>query len=304
MSIECALTKRKLLEYCDGLLRPDEKARLQEHLERCRKCSILLKRLEASGNAIESLKSVPLEISASFREKAIKSIIAETEKARPKPRLSPRLAASIGTAAVVILILAVVFAIKPWATRPTQPLEEGTVSSEFKEAAGTAGEPRKMPHETRDEATVTAPAPEASGELILPVALYKQANYNRDSIRTMLENLSVRKEVAQNMTMGHSILYSRTYAKKLADEFSKIGVDGALIEAMVSYAIRSQPVLLPFYGEKALYEGREAIIIVFAGPRRTGESTALSRFEVWVLEPSIFRVSPDSSLLLFHEQRF
>ncbi len=304
MRARCIFIKRKILDHSEGLLTDREKNEVGKHLESCAKCRALLAKMEESARALEALREFPVRISDSFKERAVRNITSAEPKRRPVIRFSPSIAASLSAIAALILILVILVAIKPWGLKTTRTQMEPTVSQEFKANKSTPEGLERSGGKSAADQTATAPMPEKAEGLVVPSAVEKNANYNKDSIRNMVENLALRKEVAESMTMGHSMLYSATYAKRLADEFTKINEDGALIEAMISYITRSEPVLLPFYGEKALYEGRDAFIIVFAGPPRTGESVALSRCEVWVLEPSSFKVNPDSSILLFLEHKF
>jgi hypothetical protein len=206
----------------------------------------------------------------------------------------PSTLAVAGTAAAILVAVAVVVGIY------TGPSSAPTTVSDVSEKAGTSSPGLSTPAVMSGEAL--APGMARMG-LPTPVVKVSDTNYDGESLRTMFEDLDVKKQYSANYSMGDAVQLRGDYTDNAALEFQEMGGDGGMYEAMVSYITSSEPVMLPCYLEKALFTGQAAYIIGLAAPSRSGESKNLNRVEVWVMSPEKFTVNPNTSILYFIEQR-
>jgi hypothetical protein len=143
----------------------------------------------------------------------------------------------------------------------------------------------------------------SSGGTPMPVVKVSSTDYTPQSLRTMVESLPVRRQFADGLTMSDAAMLRATYTRKAADEFLRLGQDGAELEAMISYITATEPVMLPCYVESALFGGRRVWVIGLAAPPRSGKAVGLSRTEMWVMDPASFEANPDGSVVFFLEYK-
>jgi Putative zinc-finger len=284
--MNCRRAKKSLIEYVDGGLSKADREEVSRHLESCGDCSALAAKLKTSASAFSKLDPVTMPQQASRR------VLGTLKSPGKAPRAvgfwhSPRALAAAGGVAAVLVALAVVvvvFAVGGPGTKPQQ-----SESAVEKQAAGTAEDAQVL-------STRTAPsAPTAA--LVLPVAKITRNNYNEDSAKTMAESLEVKKKFAERYTMSDAINLCVVFTKKLADEFTQLGGDGAMLEAMISFVQSTEPVLLPCYVEKAQYAGENVYIVGLSGPPFGGDTKNLVRTEFWAFNPDEFGADPEASLV-------
>lgn len=294
--MSCRRFRKSLVEYADGRLDGPRLRKVEEHLSTCEGCGRAVDLLGLSRKALSSLDVVEIPDDAS--ERVIAGLRAggdRGEKVR-KPRrgfdvlLSPRGLAAAG-AALAVMICAVVLVVSY--TGPTAPEKDAKPLANVTEEATRAPSGEDLKHSV----------PPAGAVSIAPVVRVSQNNYSEDSLRTAFDTLEIKERIADTCTMGHAISMGKTFRRKMADMMENAGSDGAMLEAMITYLTNSEPVLLPYYAENALFTGQSAFIIGLAGPRRMGETTNLNRTEVWVMSPARFSNSPDSSIIFFLEVR-
>lgn len=287
--MDCRRARKSLLEYAEGGLSPSRREQVGKHLESCGDCLALADKLAVSAAALEQLTPVEMPDEASHR---VLSSMKSRGASAPAPGFfhSTRAIATAGIVTAVLVALAIVVGVvtggKP--SHNTQVLQKGQSKTPVSDS-GAAGTTAKQ---------VTEPAAEAPplGSLVLPLAKVTSTDYNDGTMRTMAENLEVKKQFARRYSLSDAINLRIVFIQKLADQFVAVGGDGPTLEAMISFIQKSEPVLLPCYAEKALYSGRNVIIIGLCGPQRGGKSNMLTRTEFWALNPDKFVSNPDLSL--------
>lgn len=304
VEMSCRRVKKSLLEYADGGLPHKEREPVRLHLESCPSCAALAEKLEVSRKALSSVETPEMSDAASGR--VLAAIKRQEAGAGYKPGagwLRSRQALALGAAAAVVLVAVfVVVGLQGGKQTGVGELEEraasGTASDSLNKSAApapsAAAEQKAEGAASGFSTTVARP---------LPVVKATSNDYTSDSLRAMVEALPVRKEFADAYTLSDAAVLGGTYAKKAADDGAGQGIDGPELEAMISYITASEPVLLTCYVENAAFNGRGAWIIGFAAPPRSGSSVKLSRTELWVMDPTKFAASPDSSIVFFLEYK-
>ena len=135
--------------------------------------------------------------------------------------------------------------------------------------------------------------------LVLPVVRVTANDYTPEALRATFEKLPVRREFAQRYTMSDAVNLCESFKRKAGEDFTALGQDGAVLEAMITYTEQGEPILLPCYMEKAKYQGQPVWIIGLAAPLRSGKSVNLTRMDVWVMNPDKFVENPDSGVVAF-----
>lgn len=299
--MNCRRCRKSLIDFVDNRLDEPLASRVSEHLASCEECSAAREKLAFSSLALASLETVEMPEAASRRvlENLTSAAVGRPGAARAstgtrlRTVFTPRTLAAAGTAVAVIFalaIFAVVFRGGLGEREAGSP--ESTSPGGLTEFSDTA------PSDLAEEAQKLAVTPMAT---ILPVAKASQNNYNGDTLRDTFQNMDMCKQIASQYSMTHAATLGTNYRRKLADLMVEQGQDGAVLEAMIVYLTASEPVLLPFYAESAQFQNEGVYVIGMAGPRRTGTGSKLSRTEVWVLNPSEFAASPDSSIVYFLE---
>lgn len=301
--MSCRRTKKSLLEYSGGGLSSTERESVRLHLESCPSCAALEEKLRLSAAALAS-EPRPL-MSDETSRRVLASVSRQNAEAR-KPtaaRLRGWRALGIGAAAAAVIVAIALFVGLQVGEQPA------VVEREERAASGQVSDEARF---STEEATVPAAAAQKSssveselsaGPQPTPVVTASSSDYTQESLRAMVEALQVRKDFAGRFTLSDAAVLSGTYAKKAADEAAGHGIDGAELEAMISYISSSEAVLLPCYVESASFTGRPVWIIGFAAPPRTGSEVNLSRTEIWVMDPAKFESNPDSSIVFFLEYK-
>lgn len=304
--MSCRGLRKSIIEYVDGTLPTEEQEAVRLHLESCASCAGIAGRLELSGRALASMEPPTMDEAASERVLAYLMGRRDAPPARsPGTWLRSRQALTVGAAVAAVIVAVSIFV----AVGFNGGKQAGPGELEKRAASGTASdatEPGAEQLPAAAEASKEASVPEYAvepGPPPVPVVTTSTTDYTPDSLRAMVEALPVRKEYAESYTMGDAAVLGSTFAKKAAIEAAGHGMDGAELEAMISYITASEPVLLTSYVEEAAFGGRGAWIIGFAAPPRTGKSVNLSRTEVWVMDPARFTDNPDSSIIFFLEYK-
>jgi anti-sigma factor RsiW len=305
--MSCRRFRKSLIDYADGTLSGARADGVRAHVESCEECKASLDKLKLSGSALGSLATVKMpEASA---ERVLRTLRSSAEGAvtagRSMPsRLgflwSPRTLAGLGTAAallIAIVVVAIVFSGGgPSTTKPSSGLQNDGLVRKTSTAPGEAES--TSPGEKKAQALVPANA-----AAIMPVVKVSDNNYDDAKLRTTFDSMEVKKEIAKRYSMTHAITMCTLFRRKMADMMVEEGQDGACLEAMIIYLTNSEPVLLPYYAEKAQYLGQGVFIIGFAGPRRTSDTGMLTRTEIWVMNPEKFVNNPDSGIVYFLEEK-
>ena len=286
--MDCRRAKKSMMEYTDGDLSGVGREEVGRHLESCRDCAALAKKLSISASALGSLGRVPMPEESSAR---VLAAIGSPEKAA-KPSgggffRSPRVIATAGMITAVLVALAIVVGL----STGDRPVRQAVVTEKTLTAT-QASSPAATRGFNKQEDFSSAQA-----SLVMPVASVTANNYNQDSIKNMAENLDVKKKFAERYTLSDAINMRVDFIRKLADEFVDVGGDGPMLEAMISYVQSTEPVLLPCYAEKALFSDRSVYIIALCGPPRSGASKELTRTEFWAFNPEKFTTNPELSLV-------
>lgn len=292
--MSCRRFRKSLIEYVDGNLDGGRAERVRAHLETCESCRAASEKLEFSGSALASLEMVKMPDASAERIAAALRSSAEGARTRLSFFASTRGLASAGVVAALIiglLIVVITFSGPGRVTRTDHA--KGTTP-------GTAQGPLTKQASTSPGQQSIAPPGIAS---IMPTVKVTNNNYDETALRNTFNNMDVKKQIADTYTMSHAINYCDLYKRKMADMMVSCGDDGAMLEAMITYIIQSEPVLLPYYAESARFAGLHVFIIGLAGPRRTDTTGKLTRTEVWVMNPAKFQASPDSSIVYFLEQK-
>jgi hypothetical protein len=294
--------RKRLIDYTDGLLDEAASEKMRSHLETCEECTRSHELLMLSHSALSSLQTVTMPEDASAR---VLSNISSSARGRVKPvassrfefLTSPRTMAAAGTAAAVLIavLLVVLVYTGPTTTRqsriPTTAMKSSVPTSESTTPAGTL-----------DQGAASAGVPDAIASIV-PVVKHSATNYDENSLKGAFDAMALKKEISQTCTMGHAVSMGGLFKRKMADMMVDAGSDGAMLEAMITYLTTTEPVLLPYYAEDAMFTGQPVYIIGLAGPRRMGTSNKLTRTEVWVMSPQKFAASPDSSIVYFLEEK-
>ena len=297
--MSCRGVRKSILEYVDGTLPAGEQGAVRLHLESCASCAGIAGRLELSGRALASMEPPTMDEAAS--ERVLASVMGRRDASPAKSFgtwLRSRQALTVGAAVAAVVVALSIFV----AVGFNGGKQAGPGELEERAASGTASDATEPGAEQAPAASAQKEAYMLDGAVEpgpppLPVVTTSTTDYTPDSLRAMVEALPVRKEYAESYTMGDAAVLGSTFAKKAADEAAGHGMDGAELEAMISYITASEPVLLTCYVEEAAFGGRGAWIIGFAAPPRTGEGVNLSRTEVWVMDPARFPDNPDGSII-------
>jgi len=305
--MSCRGIRKSLLGYADGTLPGEEREAVRRHIESCPSCALAAGKLELSGRALGSVGPAAPGDRASGR---VLAAVMSGLEGEPGGRaggfsrlLRSRQALAVGAAAAAVIVAVSVFVavgLDRGGRSGTTELEERAAGDA---ASGTASE---LAAPAAAEQRKEAAGPEGAvsqGPPPLPLVTATANDYTPDSLRAMVESLPVRGQFAERYSLADAAVLGPTFAKKAADEAAAQGIDGPELEAMISYVTSGEPALLPCYVEKASFGGREAWIIGFSAPPRTGDSVKLSRTEFWVLDPVMFTQNPDGSILFFLEYK-
>lgn len=304
--MSCRRFRNTLIDYADGRLDGAGSEKVANHIESCEKCARAFEMLTLSRSALNSVEAVPMPAQAGAR--VSRNLAAYARGDRKAPRLAesrfgflttPRVLAATGTGVAILLsIVLVVVAF----TGP--PASDKNGSNKF--ASGVSSTPSGKAPGPGDSKSLDRLASEAlpsAAAAILPVVKTSQTDYDENTLKTTFDNMEIKKQIADTCTMGHAISMGGIFRRKMADMMVDVGCDGAMLEAMITYLTNSEPVLLPYYAENAMFTGEAVFIIGLAGPRRMGQTTNLNRTEVWVMSPEKFPASPDSSVVFFLETK-
>ena len=286
--MDCRRVRKSLMDYVDGGLSEARRKEVSRHLKSCEDCSTLAEKLTASASALSTLAPEKMSQGASRR---VLGALESPAKAIPVVGFfrSPRALAAAGAAAAVLVALAIVVGVFTLGGPGKKP--QLSKSAQKKQAAGTA-EDQASSEQNYMQTTGSAPA----ATLVLPVAKITENNYDQDSAKAMAENLEVKNKFADRYSMSDAINLRVSFTKKLADDFSTLGGDGAMLEAMISFIQSTEPVLLPCYVEKAQFAGENVYIVGLCGPPRGGDVKKLTRTEFWAFNPDEFASDPEASL--------
>lgn len=305
--MSCRRFRKSLAEYADGTLSGGRADEVRAHVESCAECKASVEKMALARSALSSLTTVKMpEASAGRVLQTLRSSVqgaAPAVSAAPS-RLgflwSPRVLAGVGTAAALVIALLVVVMVYSGGGPTTTVTRNGFTYDQTSGEAPTtpAAATSTSPGEQKTQAVV--PTGVAS---IMPVVKVSNDNYDDAKLRSTFDSMEVKKEIARRYSITHAITMGSLFRRKLADMMCENGQDGACLEAMIIYLTNTEPVLLPYYAEKAQYLGQGVFIIGFAGPRRTGNTGMLTRTEIWVMNPDKFTSSPDSSIVYFIEEK-
>ena len=103
--MRCFTVRRRLLQYQDGNLAAEQRAQVERHLRDCPACAREHARLRATTDLVEALPEV--DPPPDFTANVLKAIAAPTRQAdrarQPmRPAVSPRFAALLGTAGLLL----------------------------------------------------------------------------------------------------------------------------------------------------------------------------------------------------------
>ena len=303
--MNCRRFRKSLIDYADGSLPSARADAVRDHLESCEECRGALEELTLSSSALATLSTVKMpEASA---EKVLRTLRTSVDSAgqagrlstfRPSVLWSPRVLAGVGTAAAVIIALLVVVMVYSGGGVPSPTLTRTSNDQAGKTSTTPGTTVSTSPGEQK-----TQQALPSGTAAIMPVVKVSNNNYDDTKLRTTFESMEVKKEIAKRYSITHAITMGTMFRRKMADMMVEQGQDGACLEAMIVYLTQSEPVLLPYYAERAQYLGQGVFIIGFAGPRRTATTGMLTRTEIWVMNPDKFTSSPDSSIVYFIEEK-
>lgn len=302
--MNCRRVRKSLLEYSEGLLPPDRRQKVLAHLKECPDCAALLAKLRLSDGALAALDSP--RMSPEAEQRTLAAIRSARRESTRKPGFfhSPRALAVTASVAAVVVAIGVVVGVSVW-PGGTDVTETQLSYSDETGYVEDAPEPDPEYDTLKDmaESWSEEDRPALPGETPEPEVEASDTDYDESSLRQTFEELPIRKEFASAYTMGDIIYHQADYVREAAQRFDDLGQDGELFEEMVDYLSKSERMLLLYYLEKARFNGRDVWIIGFAAPPRTGDSTSLTRSEVWVMDPVKFAEDPDSSIVHFLEQK-
>ncbi|MDD5448913.1 MAG: zf-HC2 domain-containing protein [Actinomycetota bacterium] len=296
--MRCWRAKRKLNDYVEGRLEGHEKEELESHLEKCSRCKERAQEMELSQKALKALSLE--ELSQDKQTKILHQAKQALGKEPAKRRVfQPRVIAALGSAAAVLIAIAVVVGFLTTGTeKKTSEKREAVVSQEDAMSShgykDVKGEPEVGYSVTTEESLGWGPAGRP-----LPRAESTANDYNPQSLREKLEEMKIREKFGSAYTLADAIQLADDYTTALSVKAGELGFDGALVKAMISYVTAGEPVQLPAYAEKARFNGREAIIISLAAPMPKSKSNKLERVDIWVFDAGKFLENPDSSFLFF-----
>ena len=287
--MDCRRVRKSLMDYVDGRLSETRRGEVGRHLESCENCSALAEKLTTSASALSGLAPVKMPQEASRR---VIGALKSPGKAAHAGRFfrSPRALAAAGTAALVLVALVVVGVFTLGGPGKKSQLSK---SAQQSLAAGAAEKSQTSP----ELSVMPGTTPASVDTLVLPVANITENNYDQDSIKKMAENLEVKNKFAERYSASDVNNLRESYTRKLASDFTDLGGDGAMLEAMISYVQSAKPVLLPCYVEKAQFAGETVYIIGLCGQSRGDDSKKLTRTEFWALNPDKFESDPEASLV-------
>lgn len=302
----CRKLEEELVEYVDGGLGADRRRYVEAHLEGCEDCRLAVERLELSRLALASLEPLSMPEVASSR--VLSGIRRELSSVREGffSRLRSSRALTVAGAATAVLVA---FAVVMGLYLSYRPDEKAAVVEEEGRSLQEEGLPVSgisTPGADESWPPLSKVLDEASGFASIaptPVVKASDTDYSPESLKQMVENEEVTQSYEANYTMSDAICLGVEFTRQIADEMSEMGMDAPMVESMISYVTVGEPVLLPCFVEKAFFTGTSAMIIGLAAPPRSGNSTRLSRIEVWVMDPAIFEVDPDGSILHFLEHK-
>jgi hypothetical protein len=300
--MSCRRLRKSLVEYADGNLDGTRAEKVEAHLESCAECRQAVEKLAFSRSALSSLQTFEMPDEASARVFSTLRSAARGDKAEvpSEGRLgflwSPRTVgvAGIAVAAILGLVIVVVAFTGGKTTRTGLNPTAGNPGTQPLSKASSPVNPEQQ------KATDLVPKGMAS---IMPVAKVSQTNYDENTLKGTFDKMDLKKQIASSCTMTSAVSMGNLFRRKLADLMVDQGGDGAMVEAMIVYLTNTEPVLLPYYAEKAMYTGQPVVILGLAGPRRMSNDTKLTRTEVWVMNPEKFAASPDSSIVYFLEEK-
>lgn len=281
----CRRVKKSLMEYAGGGLDESHRDQIGRHLASCQQCAVLAEKLSLSASALSTLEVVEMP------EQATRRILVRVESADEVPSgpgfgHSPRTLATAGLVVAALVTAAIIVGI----TVPGGPAKKVELSQKTQQTMATGAADK-----TAESSQPATPANTAA--IPLPIARMTGNNYNSDSIKSMAEGLDIKRQFAERYSLDDVVNLRVSYVRKICDEFTTSGGDGPMLEAMIGYIERTEPVVLPCYAEQALFSGRVVIIIGLCGPPRSGSTKQLTRTEFWALDPGTFPTSPDTSMV-------
>jgi len=303
--MSCRRLRKSLVEYADGSLEGARAEKVEAHLESCAECRQAVEKLAFSRSALSGLQTFEMSDEASARVfGTLRSAARGDEVPAPsESRLgflwSPRTVAVAGTAVAVMLglvIVVVTFTGGKTTRTGLNPTAGGPTTSPLSKTSSPAT------LNNSEQKTAADLIPKAAAA-IMPVARVSQTNYDENSLKGTFDKMDLKKQIETSCTMTSAVSMRDLFCRKLADMMVDQGGDGAMVEAMIVYLTNTEPVLLPYYAEKAMYTGQPVLILGLAGPRRMSNDTKLTRTEVWVMNPAKFAASPDSSIVYFLEEK-
>ncbi|MBN1289981.1 MAG: zf-HC2 domain-containing protein [Actinobacteria bacterium] len=310
--MRCRGVRNRLTEYRDGGLSEEERLEVGRHIDSCPECTVLLRRLEKSSEALS--RAQPAFLSESASERILHNLRHEFAVHEPAGGLSRIFSSkrALATAGAAVIILAAVvvaggITFNAVSTRyrdsgqEIQTLESRTAADS---AEGESANILKTDSENTTEVELPLSEEKAAARKPLPQVRITSADYTDVTFKDTVENLDLRKQIAGSYGMSDAVNLKKEFTSLLVDEFTKQNESGELLGNMIEYISTGQPALLPYYVEKAFFTGRQAIIICLAGPVRTGDSGKLSRTEIWVLDPGSFTSNPDGSLIHFMQYQY
>jgi anti-sigma factor RsiW len=298
--MSCRRFRKSLVEYADSRLEGGKEEALLSHLQTCEGCTGDLAKLQLSRAALSSLGNFEMPAAATER---VAATIRNTAQAAPeRSRFSraidsmstPRNLGTAGAAVAAVLAIAIVVLAYTGGGRESALNRKPAETTAPASATDVNGASNKQAYSGVPSLAAT----------IMPAVKVSKNNYDDGSLRQTFDDMEIRKKIATDYGMIQAISLCDLYRRKVADMMVDAGEDGAMLEAMISYITSSEAVLLPYYAEHALYSGQPVFIIGLAGPRRTGQSTRLTRTEIWVMSPEKFASSsPETSIVYFMEKK-
>jgi hypothetical protein len=283
--MNCRRVKKSLMEYAEGGLDESRRDQVGQHLASCAQCSGLAERLSLSAAALSTLEPLRMPEEAYLRL-GVRTASEGGSRSGAGLLRSPRALTAAGLVAAALIAIAVVVGI----TVPGGPVKDTGLSQKAQQtmAAGATGK----------EAETNQPVvPGAIAAIPLPVAKITGNNYDSTSITTMAEGLDIKRQFGERYSLDDAVNLRVAYIRKICDEFALAGGDGPMLEAMIGYIERTEPVVLPCYAEQARFTGRVVIIIGLCGPPRSGSDKQLTRTEFWAFDPGTFTTDPDTSMV-------
>lgn len=308
--MRCRIARKRLIEYLDGGLTASERTDLEKHMESCNGCAKVLKKLELSGDTLSSAQ--PVELTKEASERILHNLRHQFAIKEPSSRLSRlfgsrRAVAIAGATAVILFAVVVVGGITAIfvsdsfeeSSREVSVLETKSAEDSAEGATEILSTGAEDTSSKSLEGEGFAAEEQALSELLRPVVVISQTDYTDASLRAMIENLELRKQIEKYYTLVDALDLKRENTEILVTEFAGQGEDGEILGNIMEYITKGESALLPYYVEKALYGGRQVLYICLAGPPRTGDSNNLTRTEIWVIDPAVYPTNPDGSLVNF-----